>query len=412
MAMRSGSKPAADASDERSVDGLLPLESATETALTKVNGDALARQSPEITAPPVVVVPGGSPIAARGKRVLERCLARVPQEHHAKIQQKVRKVYRYSSRGASIALNTQFDMLRYLRYSWALSDPTTPEQLQYFLRMRYHTFEKGLAMPEPRPGFGQGQLVNLLRALQRYERDVGYDDLVGVVVNVLTKYQEFNAVHGVVIARLDDTLEDLRARYPQMSMVSEGGTVQITKSEWLRNTSIDFESFAFSRRSVRNYADHPVALNLITNAVRIAQRAPSVCNRQAGRVHVFTEKASVDRVLSYQLGHRGFGHTVPCVMVITVDLQSYYKPGERFQGWVDGGLFAMSLIFGLHAQGLGTCCLNWNVTKSQDAPMRKGVGIPANEMVITMLAVGHIPDVLEVAESPRRPLSEVLLFRD
>lgn len=328
-----------------------------------------------------------------------------PQQYDA-----VRLSYRFVERGTITLTNTWYDLRRYYKHSFVLRDPTTPEQMRYFLRMRYHTFEKGLAMPDPRPGFGQQKLAALLRVLDRYESQFGYDELVGIVVNVLTEYQAFNAGHRIVLEDLDARLAAYRARYPQIAEVERGGTIAVTRGDIEKYADLDFEAFARCRYSIRNYAPDPVGHDLIESAVRVAQKSPSVCNRQAPRVHVFTEKEKVDFVLSYQLGHRGFGHTIPCVMVITSDLQSYYKPGERFQAWIDGGLFTMSLIFGLHAQGLGTCCLNWNVTKEDDLRMREAVGIPDNEVVITMLAVGHLPETFSVAESPRRPLDEVLKY--
>jgi nitroreductase len=246
--------------------------------------------------------------------------------------------------------------------------------------------------------------------LDRYESQYGYDELVAIVVNVLTEYQAFNARHDITLPDLDATLDQYRERYPQIGDVEMGGTIAVTRGDIEKYADLDFEAFAQCRHSIRDYSDEPVAHDLIESAVRVAQKSPSVCNRQAPRVHVFTDKTEVDRVLSYQNGHRGFGHTIPCVMVITADLQSYYKPGERFQAWIDGGLFTMSLIFGLHAKGLGSCCLNWNVTKEDDRLMRTAVGIPDNEVVITMLAVGHLPDTLIVAESPRRPIDEVLTY--
>ncbi len=321
-----------------------------------------------------------------------------------------RSYYRAVSRGWKTSLNSELDLIRYLRHSFVLTDPTTPEHMRYFLRMRYHTFEKGLSLPEPRPGFGQIELEALLRVLDRYEAEVGGDDLVATVVNVLTEYRRFNADHGVVLPDLDDRLERYRREHPQFACVADGGTIELTREALEKATSIDFDEFVATRHSVRNYSPGPVSHELIDHAVRLAQRAPSVCNRQAGRVRVYTDPDEVQRVLSFQAGHRGFGHTVPCVMVITADLQSYYKPGERFQGWVDGGLFTMSLIFALHAAGLGSCCLNWNVTREEDRPLREGIGIPDNEVVITLLAVGHLPERIQVAESPRRPLDEVRIY--
>ena len=362
-----------------------------------------------VSAPSKVAEPTAD-LAGRSKVLLWRVLNRVGSERARGIYGTTRSYYRVVTRGWKTSLNSQLDLARYLRHSFVLTDPTTPEHMRYFMRMRYHTFEKGLSLPEPRPGFGQIELEALLRVLDRYESEVGGDAMVATVVNVLTAYQRFNADHGVTLPDLDQRLERYRQRYPELSNVADGGTIELTREALDKATSIDFDAFVNTRHSVRNYAPEPVDHELIDHAVRLAQRAPSVCNRQAGRVRVFTEPEEVQRVLSFQAGHRGFGHTVPCVMVITADLQSYYKPGERFQGWVDGGLFTMSLIFGLHAAGLGSCCLNWNVTREDDEPMRAAVGIPDNEVVITMLAVGHLPERIQVAESPRRPLDEVRIY--
>jgi nitroreductase len=332
--------------------------------------------------------------------------------HADRVYGETRRWYRIVTRGLKTTLNSELDLARYLRHSFVLTDPVTPDHMGSFLRMRYHTFEKGLSLPEPRPGFGQVELEALLRVLDHYERRMGADELFATVVHVLQEYEAFNLRNGVVLPELDARLDEYAARYPELDEAEVGGTVPLTRDELERSIALDFDAFVGTRHSVRNYADRPVDRDAIERAVRIAQRSPSVCNRQAGRVHVFTEPDRVQEVLSYQQGHRGFGHLVPCAMVLTADLRSYYKPGERFQGWVDGGLFTMSLIFGLHAEGLGTCCLNWNVTREDDEPMRRAAGIPNHEVVITMLAVGHVPAELRVAQSPRRPVDDVLVWGD
>lgn len=98
--------------------------------------------------------------------------------------------------------------------------------------------------------------------------------------------------------------------------------------------------------------------------------------------------------MSYQNGNSGFGHTVPALFVITSDMRIFEKSGERNQGWVDGGLFAMALVYALHALGLGACMLNWSQDHDQDDALR---------------AAFEIPDDLLVAQSPRRPVGDVFL---
>jgi nitroreductase len=71
----------------------------------------------------------------------------------------------------------------------------------------------------------------------------------------------------------------------------------------------------------------------------------------------------------------------------------------------------MSLVHALHSLGLGTCCLNQCHGSKQDRAIRKLAQVPENEVLLTMLAVGHLPEELDVACSPRKPLADVLVHR-
>ena len=69
---------------------------------------------------------------------------------------------------------------------------------------------------------------------------------------------------------------------------------------------------------------------------------------------------------------------------------------------------AMTLIYALHYQGLGTCCLNWSVEPQQDHRFKQAAQLPAHERIIMLLAVGNLLNRVCVAHSPRRPLSDLL----
>ena len=111
------------------------------------------------------------------------------------------------------------------------------------------------------------------------------------------------------------------------------------------------------------------------------------------------------RALSHQNGNRGFGDAVGAVLIVATNLAAYTDFGERNQAWIDGGLFAMTLAYALHAQALGTCFLNWSVTPGTDKAMRKDMGIPDEEAVITLMAVGQLREAFCVAASPREPMT-------
>ena len=96
------------------------------------------------------------------------------------------------------------------------------------------------------------------------------------------------------------------------------------------------------------------------------------------------------------------------VLLVTVDLRQFDLIGERNQGWIDGGLFAMSLVYALHAASLGTCMLNWSEDCKSDKRIRGAFKIPDHEIIITMIGAGHVPHKFEVTASPTPNVEEVL----
>lgn len=187
-----------------------------------------------------------------------------------------------------------------------------------------------------------------------------------------------------------------------------GGVMQVTREAVLAASALPFGDFVRHRHSVRQFAPVPVAPALIEDAVRQARYSPSVCNREATRVYVVQGSDRARQLLSFQNGNRGFGDTAGALLVVTSRQAAFHTVGERYQGWIDGGMFAMSLVYALHAQGLGSCCLNWSVEPAVDLAFKHAAGLPADDLVIMMLAVGHLLDHFVVARSFRRPLEEVL----
>ncbi|MFN0195026.1 MAG: nitroreductase family protein [Aestuariivirga sp.] len=170
----------------------------------------------------------------------------------------------------------------------------------------------------------------------------------------------------------------------------------------------DFLAFAETRHSIRQYASEPVPMPAIERAVRVAQQTPSSCNRQTCRVWVWTNPDDVRSVLALQIGNRGFGDQLGGLAIITSDLSHWQTSSERYQAWIDGGLFAMSFTYGLHAEGLGTVLLNWSVSRHQDRALRNLIGLPDSEQVITMVGFGVIPENLTVPVSQRKPVGMAL----
>lgn len=310
-----------------------------------------------------------------------------------------------------IRRNYEYDSARFTRWS-ADRVEKTRANFAALITMDYHRIEKALALREPRPGFGGWFIPRFLENIQKYRVNYGLDRTAEVAINTLGVYERFNTGHGVVMRPVSEAMQTFRDM-PSGNRLScnEGGTTSVSAQVLKDAASLDLQAFFASRHSIRDFSDQEVDVALIEQAVSMAGYTPSVCNRQSWKAYVFSSPEIKQRVLSFQNGNRGFGDQASRVVVVTTDLQAFVTPGERNQCWIDGGMFAMSLVYALHSLGLGTCCLNWSVEMEVDRGMREVAGIPDSEAVIMLIAVGHYSDNLRVAQSARKSLHDVLVFK-
>lgn len=296
--------------------------------------------------------------------------------------------------------DSYYDLRRYLRWSHGTDTDRTEPKRRHALYKAYHGVEKGLSLANPRPGFGVtkiGQLVGQIRALIAKDGP----DYATAAISALHGYSRFNASEGVESSA---ALSAFLADYPNDT--GDGGVETITGDALRAQGAKADRDFFWSRHSIRNFSDKPVALDVLREVVDMARKTPTVCNRQGPKVHIFED---AEDALRHQPGNRGFGHLASRAMVVTTDLQAFSGRGERHQAYVDGGMFAMSLLYAVHAAGLGACPLAWTTDAATDRKTRKQIGIPDNEAIILMIAVGHLPDQLSVARAHRMPIEDFLV---
>ncbi|WP_428390041.1 nitroreductase family protein [Mucisphaera sp.] len=310
--------------------------------------------------------------------------------------------------------NFGYDGRRFLAWSGIVGSLDQPaENRAAKIAATAHALEKGLSHPVPRAGFGQDKTRFLIRLIEEYLPKAGFDHIVGNAIIVLQRRSELNASLGHHEPELDQRIEDLAQRMGSAQLEAlTGGADKTTREDIHRDGKFDLMPFMLSRHSIRDYTNEPVDPELIKQAIRLAQLSPSVCNRQAWKVHAYFDQTRIRELLAYQNGNATFREDITTLLIITSDLRKFYDCGERFQGWIDGGMFSMSMTLALHSLGLGACCLNWSAEMERDTAMRTAANIPDHELVIMMMSVGHIPEILKVAVSPRRPLEEVLVLGD
>src|SRR5690606_23262552 len=113
-----------------------------------------------------------------------------------------------------------------------------------------------------------------------------------VAYQVMCKYYELHKQRNIDISPIfsfDQYQEYVRILEKNYSL-DFVGVEDFDKEIFYRDSSLSFKDFAYSRRSIRNFTGESVPIQLIRNSVQLSLTAPSVCNRQASKVYLLTDK--------------------------------------------------------------------------------------------------------------------------
>jgi nitroreductase len=297
-----------------------------------------------------------------------------------------------------------YDFVRFYRHSaWKL-DFSCPETRSYYIVKLYHGLEKSLSFKSRNPNSGWDTARRLVSLLESGSSNgcLGYHEVAAL--DALAHFAHLPCNKSTL--RGDDLLMRVQAMGHRQS--GELGSFDISKAEFEKGLLEDPEKFFLSRSSIREYQPSAVPQTLIDRAIKLAIKTPSVCNRQAWHVYQSTSKATVRRVLSHQSGNRGFGPAAHNLLIIAADHRAFVHAEERYQHWIDGGMFAMSIIYAFHSLGLASCALNWSQTPGADKRLRKELGLAPSHSVLMMISFGFPEQTNRACRSYRRPLDSVL----
>jgi nitroreductase len=297
-------------------------------------------------------------------------------------------------------------VIRYIKFSSTYNSDTEKKLLGRIV-VHYHVLEKGLSYENMRLGFGVPVALGLVDLLKTYLiKDYDTSKLQFVVgCSVLSKYLKENEKKGV---RFDDVRSSIDFDLERYCDAFLGGSKVITKDEILNSANIDFKSFFNSRHSIREFSSEDVSVEKILQAVDIARKYPSVCNRQAIKVYLVTSDDLVKKCLKHQNGNRGFGEKINKLAIIVGDFGLFSDGSERNQVYIDGGIYLMGFLLAIHSQGLGAVALNWSMSRSDDINFRSLGIIKDNETIISFVGMGNLNAENKVPMSVRDNLSDVL----
>ena len=279
------------------------------------------------------------------------------------------------------------------------------EKMQYTLLRENHTIEKGMSMRNPRKGFGQQKVMDLLQRLNKYV-DLYYkvdSSFLEYPLSTIRNYINFTKENGTDIPEIEHEYRKLLDKTTIGEVKGHAGITMTTRRHINEEAEKDFEHLLYSRHSIRYFTKEIPDTKQISKALELAQRTPSACNRQGWYTHIFLGESSCE-LLKWQGGCRGFEEEIKCSILVTANLKAFLSY-EVHQAYVDGGLYAMNLINALHYLGFGTIPLSTAFSYQQLAQLAKFC-IPENEVPIVIVGVGYMQDEFNIAVSTRKNINK------
>lgn len=289
----------------------------------------------------------------------------------------------------------------------AHSDVSGTHALSLIIRL-YHTVEKGLSINERRLEFSLSNVKLLQDKLLSYNGDKSEAHINSAIITLACYFNEHaDAIVSSEFIRERERFKLLTDYYNFESIDVGGGVKEYRAFHSLDNQLVlDLLS---SRVSVRSFdTSKAIFYDDLVKVIDVAKRCPSACNRHAIKIYHSLDSKQNQKILELQNGSRTFRHNIPGLMVITSDLRYQEGIEERNLGYIEGGIWLMSIVNSLHLHGLSSCVLNWCVSPKVDQQLKDLLSIPRHHQISGFIAFGYSCSVQKVPYSIRCNSQEFL----
>lgn len=281
----------------------------------------------------------------------------------------------------------------------------SPFKLEGLIIKEYHRLEKSLSNPSFASNRGVSAAFSLLSSLEKVNTlNYKFNHQYYVGLKVLEKFVKEQNSEEIWVKEIHSRLSLLNKNRSLNDNLDCG--IHDYKLSIDCNT-LPFTSLVKNRRSVRFFTDKLVDISTINKALSISSMTPSVCNRQAWFTFVVQ---SSDCIEIFRDIHKGFSdkklQKLNTLLVVTFRRSMFSYPSERFQGYTDGGLYSMSLMYALTSLGVSSCPLNANLSPKKENILRSKFKISSDYGLVMFIACGYQDSTIKIPVSSRTPYFE------
>ncbi|MCT3306878.1 nitroreductase family protein [Lactiplantibacillus plantarum] len=304
------------------------------------------------------------------------------------------------------------DYRKFVSSSFLIRRDLTFDNLKGALTFQAHALEKGFIHEKFRPGFGNKAISALLNDLDLYiSKQYPKDELrYKIAIDTL---KEYLAIHQKLQFENSNTtrIKTWLVAHDEFdnAPVQDGGYFVQRKEQLEHIQSENFETFSNSRHSVRNFGGEKIPQSKIIDAIKLASNAPSVCNRQSYHVYQVHDIEKIKKILKVQAGINGLAGGISDLLVITTNAEYFRSVNERNQPYIDGGIFAMNLLYALHFEEIAACPLNADLDLNGEKFVKHETGMPSSDCIIMFVAIGEFQETNKIPLSRREGYEDILV---
>lgn len=303
-----------------------------------------------------------------------------------------------------------FDKKRYKTSAYEIKNNYSINNLRSKITFHYHSIEKGLSNKNIRLGFGKNAFEGLFYSMDKYI-ELGYpteDNRFQEAIAVINQYLDLHETKDFPVEWVR-IKQNGYEKYDLGEFNHKAGYGVKLKKDLPDFKKLNFEELAMNRHSIRDFGEDKIEDSLIYDAISIATKTPSVCNRQAYRVYQIKDERKLQEAFLMQGGLTTNGANLQQMLLVTSNREFMNGPHERNQTYIDGGMFTMSLIYGLTYHGIANCALNTNFTLEKEKSMRELLDVPYSEDLIAFIAIGSYDEENKYAKSLRDKSDKVIV---
>lgn len=285
---------------------------------------------------------------------------------------------------------------------------TNPNKLRTHIDIKVHALEKGMSIGKVRKGFGKKKAQEVLNDLTLYLKLKGDIVFANECCSIIKKYIIFNEDQGAKMGDVKQMFDDFCLNHA-IHLLPYGGIYELSHKDIQNRQKASFDIFSQSRFSCRDFGDTPINIDKIKMALKLCERTPSACNRQSQRIHVYLKGELKDKICKFQGGSKGFSGDFQGAILICEEITGY-SSAETNLPYVDGGIYAMNLLYALHYYDIAAIPLTMGRRANHLLNIIKQMGLPKNEVPILLIGIGSYKDKWKVAQSHRNDWSTYTTF--